>query len=578
MLQVLSIRNLSLVEETSIEFGQGLNIITGETGAGKSILIGALALLLGEKSPGGVLRDANDKAVIEGTFKIKMTSSVRDFFEKYDIPPDDGNLILRREILKSGRTRTFVNDSPVAAEMLEQLSELLVDLHGQHEHQSLLRSRTHVFFLDGFGSLDDMRQQVADQYRLLRSIETELDEAQRVQRESEEKHELYVFQLNEIESLNPQFDEDLILEGEEKLLASGEKRFELASKLSALLYEKEGSVQAQIASATQLLRELAGADTTLNELRTELENAHVAVSEIAKSIENYSRHVDIDPARLEAVRQRLGDLQRLKKKYGGSLQSLLQRRDELREAVNNRSSLEERINSLSAKMRQAKDELLQKSKALSEARERAAKKLEEHIPPLLGELGMPAVNFQVKSELAQEPDGQLRFSAEGIDQIEFLFSANPGRAVAPLAKIASGGEISRVMLALKSVLAEKDSVPVIVFDEIDSGVSGRIAQAVGKKLHQLANSHQVICVTHLPQIASAGEHHFLVEKSVKKEQTSTQVRKLQNTERPEAIARLLGGETISETHLQSARELLAEAGYGGNEERKTNNQKRRSKP
>ena len=576
MLQILSIRNLSLVEETSIEFGHGLNIITGETGAGKSILIGALALLLGEKSPSGVLRDATDKAVIEGSFKIKMTPSVQGFFETHDIPQEDGDLILRREILKSGRTRTFVNDSPVAAEVLQQLSELLVDLHGQHEHQSLLRNRTHVFFLDAFGSLDSLRQQVGEQYRLLRSIEAELDEAQRVQRESEEKHELYVFQLNEIESLNPQNDEDVIMEGEEKLLASGEKRFELASKLSAQLYENEGSVQAQITSATQLLRELAGADPALNELRSELENAHVAVSEIAKSIENYSRHVDIDPTRLESVRQRLGDLQRLKKKYGGSLQSLLQRRDELREAVNNRSTLEERINSLSAKMLQAKDELLQKSMVLSEARQHAAKKLEEHIPPLLGELGMPAVSFQVKSEHAQETDGQPRFSAEGIDQIEFLFSANPGRAVAPLAKIASGGEISRVMLALKSVLAEKDSMPVIVFDEIDSGVSGRIAQAVGKKLHQLAKSHQVICVTHLPQIASAGEHHFLVEKSVKKEQTRTQVRKLQNAERPEAIARLLGGETISETHLQSARELLVEAGFVGNEERKTNNQKRKT--
>jgi len=569
MLQALSIHNLSLVEEASIEFGHGLNIITGETGAGKSILIGALALLLGEKSPSSVLRDANDKAVIEGSFKINMTPSVQGFFEAYDIPPEDGNLILRREILKSGRARTFVNDSPVAAEVLEQLSELLVDLHGQHEHQSLLRSRTHVFFLDAFGSLDNMRQQVGEQYRLLRSIEAELVEAQREQRESGEKHELYAFQLHEIESLNPQIDEDTILESEEKLLASGEKRFELASKLSALLYENEGSVQGQIASATQLLRELAGADPTLNELRSELENAHLAVSEIAKSIENYSRHVDIDPARLESVRQRLGDLQRLKKKYGGTLQSLLQRRDDLREAVNNRSSLEERINSLSEKMREAEDELRQKSMALSDARQRAAKKLEEHIPPLLGELGMPAVSFQIKAERAHEAGGQLKYSAEGIDQVEFLFSANPGRAVAPLAKIASGGEISRVMLALKSVLAEKDSVPVIVFDEIDSGVSGRIAQAVGKKLHQLAKSHQVICVTHLPQIASAGQHHFLVEKSIEKEQTSTQVRKLRNAERPEAIARLLGGETISETHLQSARELLAEAGFVESEERKT---------
>lgn len=576
MLQVLSIRNLSLVEEASVEFGQGLNIITGETGAGKSILIGALGLLLGEKSPSNVLRDASDKAVIEGHFKIKMTPDICAFFETHDISLEDGNLILRREILKSGRTRTFVNDSPVAAEVLERLSEFLVDLHGQHEHQSLLRTRTHLFFLDAFGGLDKIRQQVAEHYRSLRSIEAELAEAQRKQHESEEKHELYAFQLNEIESLNPQPNEDTILEGEEKLLVSGEKRFELANKLSALLYENEGSVQGQLASATQLLRELAGADPTLNELRTELENAQLAVSEIAKSIANYSRHVDIDPARLESVRQRLGDLQRLKKKYGGTLQSLLQRREELSKAVNDRSSLEEHINSLVAKKSDAEDELRQQSMALSDARLRFAKKLEEHIPPLLGELGMPAVSFQVKAERAQDATGQLKFSADGIDQIEFMFSANPGRAVAPLTKIASGGEISRVMLALKSVLAEKDSVPVIVFDEIDSGVSGRIAQAVGKRLHQLAQSHQVVCVTHLPQIASAGQHHFLVEKSVTKEQTSTQVRKLRNAERPEAIARLLGGETISETHLQSARELLAEAGFVENEERKTNNIKRKT--
>lgn len=559
MLESLSIRNLSLVEEAAIEFGPGLNIITGETGAGKSILIGALALLLGEKSPGGALRNANEKAVVEGQFKIQMTPQVREFFQKQDIAPEDGQVILRREIQTSGRTRTFVNDSPVAAGVLEQLSEWLVDLHGQHEHQSLLRTRTHLFFLDAFGGLDAARQAVAELYHQLKSFEAELAEIQRAQREAEEKHELFAFQLNEIESANPETDEDQSLEIEEKLLASGEKRFELASKLSALLYEAEGSVQGQMVAALQLLRELAGTDATLHELLVELESAQVAVSEIAKSISNYSRRVDINPTRLEAVRQRLGDLQRLKKKYGGTLQTVLQRRDQLREAIHQQSSLEERISALRAQVEQTQRALEQKSLVLSKARQQAAKKLEEQIPPLLSELGMPAVSFLVRVERAQDAGGQLRFSADGIDEIEFLFSANPGRAVAPLAKIASGGEISRVMLALKSVLAEKDSVPVIVFDEIDSGVSGRIAQSVGRRLYQLAQSHQVICVTHLPQIASAGQHHFLVEKTVQQEQTSTRVRKLRHAERPEAIARLLGGEKITETHLQSARELLAEA-------------------
>lgn len=561
MLHALSIRNLSLVDEADIAFGLGLNIITGETGAGKSILIGALALLLGEKSSAGTLRNAGDKAVIEGHFELTMTPQVRMFLTENAIAAEPGALILRREILPSGRTRTFVNDSPVAADVLERLSDLLVDLHGQHEHQSLLRTRNHLFFLDAFGGIDGLRQQVEENYRQLRAAEAELAGARRLQQEAQEKYDVYTFQLHEIDALRPVGGEDATLEQEEKLLASAERRFDLARRLAAVLYENEGSVHEEVAAAAQLLRELAGHDQTLEALRVELESMQVALGEIAKSVVGYSRHVDIDAARLESVRLRLSDLQRLKKKYGGSLDAVLQRREELQIAVGRQETLEHRIVEAAARAEKLREALLQKSLALSESRQRFARKLEQVVPPLLSELGMPSVAFEVRIETAQQDHGQFRLCAEGIDQIEFLFSANPGRTVASLAKIASGGEISRVMLALKSVLAEKDRMPVIVFDEIDSGISGRIAQAIGKKLQQLATTHQVICVTHLPQIASAGAHHFLVEKSMQDQQTHTRVRKLKASERPEAIARLLGGERISETHLKSARELLAEAGF-----------------
>jgi DNA repair protein RecN (Recombination protein N) len=565
MLQTLSIRNLSLVDEAAMEFGDGLNIITGETGAGKSILIGALSFLLGEKSAVSTPFDGANKAVVEGHFKMKMTPTMRVFLEERDLAVDEEALILRREVHPSGRTRTFVNDSPVAAEALEQLSDWLVDLHGQHEHQSLLRSRTHLFFLDAYGDLDARRQQVMEIYRQWRAAETALAEARHSQQQAQEKQDLFVFQLQEIDTANPSIDEDQTLELEEKLLASGEKRFELASRLSSLLYENEGSVHEQLGAATSTLRELAATDPALEQLRGELESAALALGEVAKMILDYARHVDINPARLETVRQRLAELQRLKKKYGGSLEALLRRRQELHAAVNQQESLQEEISKLSERLVRLGEELMQKCLALSEARQRVAKQLEQEVPPLLSELGMPSVQFEVQIERLREEDGRPKLGPEGMEHIEFLFSANPGRSVAPLARIASGGELSRVMLALKSVLAEKDSVPVIVFDEIDSGVSGRIAQAVGRKLHQLAASHQIICVTHLPQIASAGRHHFLVEKSVRRRETRTTVRKLRDTERPEAIARLLGGENITETHLQSARELLAEAkSAGGN--------------
>ncbi len=543
-----------------MEFGDGLNIITGETGAGKSILIGALGFLLGEKSAVSTPFDGVNKAVVEGHFKMKMTPAMRAFLEERDLAIDEEALILRREVHPSGRTRTFVNDSPVAAEALEQLSDLLVDLHGQHEHQSLLRSRTHLFFLDAYGDLDALRQQVMENYRQWRAAEAALGEARRAQQQAQEKHDLYLFQLQEIDTANPAVDEDKALELEEKLLASGEKRFELASRLSSLLYENEGSIHEQLGAATNTLRELATTDPMLEQLRGELESAALALGEVAKTILDYSRHVDINPARLETVRQRLAELQRLKRKYGGSLEALLLRRQELHAAVNQQESLQEEISKQSERLARLGEELMQKCLALSEARQRFAKQLEQEIPPLLSELGMPSVQFEVQIECLHEADGRPKLGPEGMEHIEFLFSANPGRSVAPLTRIASGGELSRVMLALKSVLAEKDSVPVIVFDEIDSGVSGRIAQAVGRKLHQLAASHQIICVTHLPQIASAGRHHFLVEKSVRRHETRTSVRKLHDNERAEAIARLLGGENISETHLQSARELLAESG------------------
>jgi DNA repair protein RecN (Recombination protein N) len=572
MLQTFSLHNYALVDRVELTLGPGLNVFTGETGAGKSILIGAMAALLGEKAAFHYPRDPEKKAVIEGLFVNCSSPRLKQFLRENALElGEDGGFLLRREFMPNGRSRAFINDSPISTAMLDALSELLADMHGQHEHQSLLQARTHLRYLDAYGGLEELAAQVAEAFAKVRAAQDGYTEWLSRQKDLQEKREFNLFQLQEIQSVDPQPGEEESLIQEERLLSSAERRVQLSTQIYQLLYEAEGAVQSQLKSALSALEELSAIDPALQALQKDSQAASLTLQEAAQEIQRYQSRIEFNPARLEQARQRLANFNKLKRKYGGSLEGVFERRAAIEASLADLENFDEKVAVLKKQLDAARKRYAELSFDLSSQRHVAAADLQEMVPAVLAELGMAGAQFEVEVKTLPDEktfvkiDGQpVRVSATGIDHVEFFISANPGQAPAPLAKVASGGEMSRLMLALKSILAERDDIPVLIFDEIDAGISGRVAQVVGKKLQQLAQSHQILCITHLPQIASAGMQHFLVEKNLLSGKSVTAVRRLQNRERPEAIARLLVGGTLSETHLRSARELLAESGQAAN--------------
>jgi DNA repair protein RecN (Recombination protein N) len=566
MLKRLYIRNYALLDEVEVEFGPGLNVITGETGAGKSIIIDALSTILGEKADVDVIRAGAEKAVIEGVFSVAHLPEVASLLQENLLGDGGEEVIVRRELHLSGRSRAFVNDNPVPLKVLEELGDLLVDLHGQHEHQSLLRVREHLLFLDAFGQLTNERNQVRQQYELVQELGRKLAQLQEEAKARAEKRSLYEFQLKEIQALNPQPGEDQALEHEECLARNRERLFALTEEISQQLYEGEGAVSERLHRCAALLDELRSIDASFSQLFDMCESARIAVEEIAKSARAYQSHIDFSPARLEEVRERLARLSGLKKRYGGTLDAVLEYKALLEKELALEENQEVQIAEMEERLANEKEELARRCVELSAKRREAAKLLQQRVVAELANLGMPSATFEVQIQWEEEQHGLVsadgkhyRVTPRGVDVVEFFISTNPGEPVRPLAKVASGGEISRIMLALKSVLAGLDRVPVLIFDEIDIGISGRIAHVVGRSLWGLGRSHQVISITHLPQIASMGDYHYVVEKRVEGERTHTVVRALREEERPAEIAKLLGGETVTEAHLEGARELLAQA-------------------
>ncbi|MDQ7066319.1 MAG: DNA repair protein RecN [candidate division KSB1 bacterium] len=563
MLRRVYIKNYALVEEGEIEFQPGLNIITGETGAGKSILLGAIGTLLGERTSATMLRAGEAKAIIEGHFSIRGLPWVKRYLRERELDSPDEELIIRREILASGRSRAFINDTPVTLDEVETVANLLVDLHGQHEHQSLLRVAEHLHFLDAYGQLQELREQVQRQHHEVESLRQEWQSLKKQEESFHEKADYLKFQIEEINKVDPQPGEEEELLAEEKRLAHSHDLLENCARLANILYEQEGSATDLLGQAIQILNHLQQLDGYFEPLNRDLETALIAIEEVVKSCQSYASKIEINPERLEEVRARLAEFTRLKKKYATDMDGVLQRRGELQKELARIEFLDEEIAGLEEKLHQAIDRYREAAVALSERRRAAAVKLEQEIPTILHEIGMGGSQFKVQFAVEDDPQSWLelggrrvRAFATGIDRVEFFISANPGQPLRPLQKVASGGEISRIMLALKKAIAHSVQIPVLIFDEIDIGISGRVAEAVGRKLRELAETHQVICITHLPQIASAGQTHFLVEKIQTNDQTQTIVRRLAEEEREWAIARLLGGETITEAHLSSARELL----------------------
>lgn len=566
MLKTLHVENFALIDKIDVQFEQGLNIITGETGAGKSILIDALGSTIGEKIEGDSLRKGTTKAVAEGIFEINQNTEIRNHLQQSDLEDFGDALILRKEISDSLRNRAFVNDSPVPNSLLIDLGNLLVDLHGQHEHQSLLKVNYHIEYLDDFGGYDHLLSEVEVNYNRFVELIDELKMLKAREQSLAEKRDLYQFQIEEIKNVNPLHGEEDELEQEEKLLENSEKLFQYSSELFKDLYDDQNSVFDRVAEALNKLEELQEIDTRFESIKSDCNGAQVAIEEIAKFLQSYFHNIEFNPERLENIRLRLGQFSMLKRKYHRSIDEIISYYEQLERELNDIDNLGNMLAEKQSEIDEQRYKLSQLCQSLSQQRRDASEKLETEVLERLAQLGMKNAKFKVNIDWIPDEDGAVflnntyyKTTEKGIDQVEFYIAANPGEDLKPLAKVASGGEISRIMLALKSSLAQVDKIPVLIFDEIDLGISGRIAQAVGLALKRLSKTHQIICITHLPQIASMADHHFVVEKISEHNSTRTQIRKLELHDRAYEIAKLLGGESVTETHVQAARDLIEEA-------------------
>lgn len=563
MLTFLLIKDYALIKSLEINFGTGLNIITGETGAGKSIIIDAMNLLLGERASVELIRKGADKSIIEGAFDISGNKKVKSLLLANNLELHQ-TLTVRRELYQKGNNRCFVNDSMVPLSLLKEFGNILVDLHGQHEHQSLLRSDTHIDYLDEFCNNEKLLEEYFNQYKLLQSKIEELNSLHKNMENIRLRKDFVSFQINEISAVNPQLNEDEQITKELSLLESSEKRLELAAQLADLLYDAEDSARDKLSKAKLISEELSGIDSALKVIAEELGNALTSVKESANSVRSYSASIEIDPEKLNEMRKRLSDIQLLKKKYGMSLSSLLDLYSKLNDELRLSENFEDDVAARKIEIEQIRKLAGEKAKLLTSARKKGAAKLEKSVLATLSELGIQNSVFKV--EITGRKDGGADFiivgndnfgyTSKGIDDVEFYLSTNPGEDVKPLAKVASGGEVSRIMLALKTALAMNEKLPLLIFDEIDSGISGRIAQKVGAALKRLASSHQIISISHLPQIAAFREHHFLVEKMEDENRAVSSIRKLNEEDSIVEIAKLMGGDKITRANIRAAKELI----------------------
>lgn len=566
MLKSLYVKNYALIEEVTIEFEAGLNIVTGETGAGKSILIGALGLILGGRAATDSVRHGAEKAIVEGTFSVDGNDRARRLLESMEYEITGEEIIVRREVSAKGTSRAFINDTPAPLALVKDLGDFLVDLHGQHEHQMLLRPETHITMLDNVGGLEMLVNDFAAAHQELIAARTRLRELRQRERQLRERQEFHAYQLREIDEVGPLPGEDEAILQELNIQENSERIIELTTALYSLLYEQDNSVRDQLLRARNLFDQLITIDPAFAEYRSECVSATSIVEEIAKFTQSYSAAIDFAPVRLEQMRERLGALSGLRKKFGGTLDAVLAHRAEIAAELELAQNFEEQTAAMERDVDCAMRRAGELAAKLSAKRADVARKAARSVENVLKNLGIEKGRFHVHLERVETDaaapnavwyEGKYyAANAHGFDNAEFHISTNLGEEPKPLARVASGGEISRVMLAMKTILAKNDRLPLLIFDEIDTGISGRIASKVGATMRDLADFHQIIAITHLPQIAAMSSNHHVVEKSEHAKRTVTSVRRLSPDEHTREVAKLMSGEVVTESSLQMARELI----------------------
>lgn len=551
MLVELRIRNFALIEELALRLGPGLNVLSGETGAGKSIIVGALSLLLGERASADVIRAGAERASIEGVFELGEAGALGRLLDERGFEMDAGGLlILKREVAAEGRNRAWINGSPATATVLGEIGAALVDLHGQHEHQTLLRRDEQRSILDAYAGAGPLVDDVATAHSVLREVRNQIETLAARRRDVEQRAEFLRFRADEIEVAGLDPAEEEALEAEARRLGQVEDLMAAASLLHAALSEGSHSIVSAVAALRRPLEQLARIDPRREPLQEIFDTGYYALEELAGQVESYAETLEHDPRRLEEIRSRLDLLFRLKSKYGQTLADVVEVARQAREELDLIDSGELDLNQLRTREIDAASALQQSATQLTEVRRAAAERLEAEISAVLPELGMQGGTFRAALLPVSAP------GAAGAEDIEFQISINAGHPLRPLAQVASGGELSRVMLALKTTLARVDAVPTLVFDEVDAGIGGRVATQVGAKMREVAGHHQVFAITHLPQIASRAHIHLLVEKADHDGRAVTTVQLLEADARVREIARMLGGDADSDVSLRHARELL----------------------
>ncbi len=557
MLAELRIVNFALIEQLSLQFQSGFTVLTGETGAGKSLLIDAIALLVGGRASTDQIRSGEDEAQLEAAFVLSDTHPLLQRLRLQEvISQNESELILRRVLSRSGRHRVYVNGNLCPLRVLEELGGTLIDIHGQHEQQSLLAAAKQLDALDGFGRLYELRGRYEQVYEGWKELQTRLDALHNDVIDRARREDMLRFQAQEIEQAGLSPDEEERLSSERQRLVHAHRLRELADEAHVELQADEQAVLARLGKIGRTLAELGQIDPAMGDCEQIVTESAIPLKELARRLRDYAQRLEADPDRQAVVEDRLDLIQRLKKKYGGSIEEVMATGKRVQEELRLLDNHQERTAELTAQLAEEAHRLRTLAQQLSKKRSDAAKRMTTSVGAELAALKMEQAIFQVAVSIDESLEG---LGPAGRDRVEFLLSSNPGEPPRPLNRVASGGELSRIMLALKTVLAEMDHVPVLVFDEIDTGVGGAVAAAMGTRLRKLGSFHQVFCITHLPQVASQAEHHLLVEKGLDSQRTSTSVRVLKGMGREEEIARMLSGPTITKKVRETAAELIAGA-------------------
>jgi DNA repair protein RecN (Recombination protein N) len=556
MLTELRIRNFALIDELSVRLGPGLNVLTGETGAGKSIIVGALSLLLGERATADVVRTGAERASVEGVFELPDRADLARWLDEHGVDAADGLVVLKREVAVEGRNRAWINGSPTTATLLGELGALLVDLHGQHEHQTLLRRDEQRAILDAYAGTAELASRVAAAYRARKAVAREIEDLDRRRREATQRADFLRFQVEEIGAAELRPGEPEELEEEARRLAHSEELTALSTSLQLEITAGDETLVTRLGGLRRALDQLVRIDPAQQPLRELYETAYYALEELGTCLGDYAESVEHDPARLEQIRRRQDLLYRLLSKYGPSLEDVIETGRAAGAELELIDQAEWELGALRKREAEAEASLRDLAAELTRRRDAESRRLAGEVAAVLPELGMTGGRFEVVLLPLTEP------GAAGAEELEFRVALNKGFDPKPLAQVASGGELARVMLAIKTILARVDSVPTLVFDEVDTGIGGRVGLQVGDRMRHVAEAHQVFAITHLPQIASRAHVHLHVEKVERAGMTSTGVRVLEREDRVREIARMLGGDPESHVSREHARELLGQEAAG----------------